>query len=104
MGTAQGDVSRTPLSERLQQATLKAWETLLILVMLTHTFTEFLFHYFVLQMLGIQGANKSEPGKNATKLAQIVCSTVLAGELSLLSALAAGHLVKSHLTLNRYCL
>ena len=55
-------------------------------------------------MLGIQGANKSEPGKNATKLAQIVCSTVLAGELSLLSALAAGHLVKSHLTLNRYCL
>jgi len=26
---------------------------------------------------------------------------VLAGELSLLSALAAGHLVKSHLTLNR---
>lgn len=54
-----------------------------------------------LKMLGIQGANKSEPGKNATKLAQIVCSTVLAGELSLLSALAAGHLVKSHLTLNR---
>ena len=101
MGTAQRDVSRTPLSERLQQATLKAWETLLVLVMLTHTFTEFLFH-FVLQMLGIQGANKSEPGKNATKLAQIVCSTVLAGELSLLSALAAGHLVKSHLTLNRY--
>ena len=101
MGTAQRDVSRTPLSERLQQATLKAWETLLILVMLTHTFT---FHYFVLQMLGIQGANKSEPGKNATKLAQIVCSTVLAGELSLLSALAAGHLVKSHLTLNRYYL
>lgn len=98
MGTSQRDVSRTPLSERLQQATLKTWETLLILVMLTHTFTE-----FVLQMLGIQGANKSEPGKNATKLAQIVCSTVLAGELSLLSALAAGHLVKSHLTLNRYC-
>lgn len=101
MGTAPRDVSRTPLSERLQQATLKAWETLLVF-MLTHTFTEFLFHCFVLQMLGIQGANKSEPGKNATKLAQIVCSTVLAGELSLLSALAAGHLVKSHLTLNRY--
>ena len=53
-------------------------------------------------MLGVHGANKSEPGKNATKLAQIVCGTVLAGELSLLSALAAGHLVKSHLTLNRY--
>lgn len=53
-------------------------------------------------MLGVRGANKSEPGKNSTKLAQIVCSTVLAGELSLLSALASGDLVKSHLTLNRY--
>lgn len=54
-----------------------------------------------LKMLGVGGANKSEPGKNSTKLAQIVCSTVLAGELSLLSALASGDLVKSHLTLNR---
>ena len=53
-------------------------------------------------MLGVRGANKSEPGKNSTKLAQIVCSTVLAGELSLLSALASGDLVKSHLSLNRY--
>ncbi len=32
---------------------------------------------------------------------QIVCGTVLAGELSLMSALAAGHLVKSHMTHNR---
>ena len=53
-------------------------------------------------MLGVHGTHDSEPGRNATKLAQIVCGTVLAGELSLLSALAAGHLVKSHLTLNRY--
>ena len=53
-------------------------------------------------MLGVRGPNKSEPGKNSTKLAQIVCGTVLAGELSLLSALASGDLVKSHLTLNRY--
>lgn len=54
-----------------------------------------------LKMLGVRGPNKSEPGKNSTKLAQIVCGTVLAGELSLLSALASGDLVKSHLTLNR---
>lgn len=54
-------------------------------------------------MLGVCGS--SEPGKsgdNASQLARIVCGTVLAGELSLLSALAAGHLVRSHLTMNRY--
>ena len=54
-----------------------------------------------LAMLGVKGSNKEAPGENATKLARIVCGTVLAGELSLLSALAAGHLVKSHLTHNR---
>lgn len=43
----------------------------------------------------------AEPGTNADKLAKIVCATVLAGELSLMSALAAGHLVKSHMRLNR---
>lgn len=41
------------------------------------------------------------PGENSQKLARIVCATVLAGELSLLSALASNHLVKSHLKLNR---
>lgn len=53
------------------------------------------------QMLGVQGADHNKPGENATQLARIVCGTVLAGELSLLSALAAGHLVRSHLTHNR---
>ncbi|XP_067665531.1 3-hydroxy-3-methylglutaryl-coenzyme A reductase-like isoform X2 [Haliotis asinina] len=53
-----------------------------------------------LQMLGVKGASSS-PGENARTLARVVCATVLAGELSLLSALAAGHLVKSHLTHNR---
>ena len=52
-------------------------------------------------MLGVQGAHHNKPGENATQLARIVCGTVLAGELSLLSALAAGHLVRSHLTHNR---
>lgn len=55
-----------------------------------------------LAMLGVRGPHKTNPGENASQLARIVCSTVLAGELSLLSALAAGHLVKSHLTHNRY--
>lgn len=57
-----------------------------------------------LGMLGVQGPNQDSPGENASLLARIVCGTVLAGELSLLSALAAGHLVKSHLTHNRYIL
>ncbi|KAM9392468.1 3-hydroxy-3-methylglutaryl-coenzyme A reductase-like [Pholidichthys leucotaenia] len=54
-----------------------------------------------LQMLGVQGASEVCPGKNAQELARIVCGTVLAGELSLMAALAAGHLVKSHMTHNR---
>lgn len=52
-------------------------------------------------MLGVQGTSLSEPGENARQLARIVCATVLAGELSLMAALAAGHLVKSHMTHNR---
>ena len=59
------------------------------------------FLSFPPQMLGVQGAHHNKPGENATQLARIVCGTVLAGELSLLSALAAGHLVRSHLTHNR---
>lgn len=53
------------------------------------------------QMLGVLGANQVCPGENARQLAKVVCGTVLAGELSLMSALAAGHLVKSHMTHNR---
>ncbi|KAH0952187.1 hypothetical protein HN011_000262 [Eciton burchellii] len=54
-----------------------------------------------LAMLGAKGAHSTQPGKNANKLASIVCATVLAGELSLMAALTAGHLVKSHLRHNR---
>uniref|UniRef100_A0A8C8MBB2 3-hydroxy-3-methylglutaryl-coenzyme A reductase n=1 Tax=Oncorhynchus tshawytscha TaxID=74940 RepID=A0A8C8MBB2_ONCTS len=54
-----------------------------------------------LQMLGVQGASLTGPGDNARQLASVVCATVLAGELSLMSALAAGHLVQSHMTHNR---
>ncbi|XP_060934707.1 3-hydroxy-3-methylglutaryl-coenzyme A reductase-like [Limanda limanda] len=54
-----------------------------------------------LLMLGVQGTSPNQPGENARQLARIVCATVLAGELSLMAALAAGHLVKSHMTHNR---
>nr|CAD7586039.1 unnamed protein product [Timema genevievae] len=54
-----------------------------------------------LEMLGVKGPNIEYPGENANRLARIVCATVLAGELSLMSALTAGHLVKSHLRHNR---
>ncbi|KAK9506957.1 hypothetical protein O3M35_008798 [Rhynocoris fuscipes] len=54
-----------------------------------------------LDILGVKGAHKSRPGENAAALARIICGSVLAGELSLLSALSAGHLVKSHLKHNR---
>ncbi|KAJ7568547.1 hypothetical protein O6H91_01G037200 [Diphasiastrum complanatum] len=54
-----------------------------------------------LNLLGVKGANQSTPGKNAQTLARIIAGTVLAGELSLMSALAAGQLVTSHLKYNR---
>lgn len=54
-----------------------------------------------LQMLGVQGASAENPGENARQLARIVCGTVMAGELSLMAALAAGHLVRSHMVHNR---
>ncbi|XP_026859991.2 3-hydroxy-3-methylglutaryl-coenzyme A reductase-like [Electrophorus electricus] len=54
-----------------------------------------------LQMLGVQGSSSDSPGENARTMAQVVCAAVLAGELSLMAALAAGHLVKSHMILNR---
>ena len=46
--------------------------------------------------------SSDSPGENSTMLARLVSGAVLAGELSLLSALAAGHLVKSHMTMNRW--
>lgn len=56
-----------------------------------------------LDLLGVKGASTESPGANARLLATIVAGTVLAGELSLMSALAAGHLVRSHMKYNRSC-
>jgi hydroxymethylglutaryl-CoA reductase (NADPH) len=55
----------------------------------------------MLEAIGVKGANLENPGDNARKLARVVAVGTLAGELSLLSALAAGHLVKSHMQHNR---
>jgi len=54
-----------------------------------------------LNLMGVKGPSKDKPGTNADQLARIVCATVMAGELSLMSALSAGHLIKSHMRLNR---
>ncbi|KAI4179854.1 MAG: hypothetical protein LQ346_007102 [Caloplaca aetnensis] len=55
----------------------------------------------MLDMLGVRGPHPTAPGDNARRLARIVAATVLAGELSLCSALAAGHLVSAHMKHNR---
>jgi len=54
-----------------------------------------------LEMLGVRGSNKEDPGANAKKLASIIASSVLAGELSLNAALASNHLISAHMALNR---
>ncbi|KAL1190023.1 3-hydroxy-3-methylglutaryl-coenzyme A reductase 1 [Cardamine amara subsp. amara] len=54
-----------------------------------------------LNLLGVKGASKESPGMNSRRLATIVAGAVLAGELSLMSAIAAGQLVRSHMKYNR---
>jgi len=53
-----------------------------------------------LQILGVYGPG-DPPGTNAKKFAEIVAGAVLAGELNLLAALAAGHLAQAHERLGR---
>lgn len=55
----------------------------------------------MLDLLGVRGAHMTNPGANAQQLARIIGAAVLAGELSLCSALAAGHLVRAHMSHNR---
>lgn len=55
----------------------------------------------MLDLLGVRGSHPTTPGENARKLARIMAAAVLAGELSLCSALAAGHLVRAHMAHNR---
>ncbi|KAK2015702.1 hypothetical protein LZ32DRAFT_615767 [Colletotrichum eremochloae] len=55
----------------------------------------------VLDFLGVRGPHPTQPGANARRLARIIAAATLAGELSLCSALAAGHLVRAHMQHNR---
>ncbi|KAL9115706.1 MAG: hypothetical protein Q9227_000074 [Pyrenula ochraceoflavens] len=55
----------------------------------------------MLDLLGVRGPHPTDPGANARQLARIMAAAVLAGELSLCSALAAGHLVSAHMAHNR---
>ena len=54
-----------------------------------------------LQLIGCAGSNQAAPGSNASLLARVVAAGVLSAELSLLSGLAAGHLVRAHMDLGR---
>ena len=53
-----------------------------------------------LQTIGCKGGGQT-PGENAQKLATVVAASTMAGELSLLAALAANTLVQAHMTHNR---
>lgn len=53
-----------------------------------------------LRILGVAGSGQP-PGTNASKLAEIIASAVLAGEISLIGAQAAGHLARAHKQLGR---
>ncbi|MDD4136495.1 MAG: hydroxymethylglutaryl-CoA reductase (NADPH) [Methanoregula sp.] len=53
-----------------------------------------------LKLLGVAGSG-TPPGTNARKLAEIIGAGVLAGELSLIGALAAQHLARAHQQLGR---
>lgn len=55
----------------------------------------------MLELLGVRGAHATTPGANSAQLARVIASAVMAGELSLMSALSSGHLISSHLKLNR---
>lgn len=55
----------------------------------------------MLDLLGVRGPHPTSPGENARQLAKIIACAVMAGELSLCAALAAGHLVQSHMAHNR---
>jgi hydroxymethylglutaryl-CoA reductase (NADPH) len=55
----------------------------------------------MLNLLGVAGSDPENPGANAELFAKQVASGVMAGELSLTAALSSGHLISSHMKLNR---
>ena len=55
----------------------------------------------LLSLVGCAGSNQGAPGANSQLLARVVAAGVLSAELSLMSGLAAGHLLSAHMKLNR---
>ncbi|MEN2999848.1 MAG: hydroxymethylglutaryl-CoA reductase (NADPH) [Acidilobaceae archaeon] len=53
-----------------------------------------------LSLMGVAGGGEP-PGTNALKFAEVLSAAVLAGELNLLAAIAAGHLARAHERLGR---
>lgn len=54
-----------------------------------------------LELMGLKGSHPDTPGQNASTLARVVAASVLAGELSLMSALTTNDLLSAHIKLNR---
>ncbi|GME32430.1 hydroxymethylglutaryl-CoA reductase [Neofusicoccum parvum] len=54
----------------------------------------------MLELIGARGADRAD-GSNAAQLAKTIAAAVLAGELSLCSALVTQDLIQSHMALNR---
>jgi hydroxymethylglutaryl-CoA reductase len=54
-----------------------------------------------LELMGLRGSHPEHPGQNASTLARVVAASVLAGELSLMSALTTNDLLSAHIKLNR---
>jgi len=55
-----------------------------------------------LDILNVKGSSlEGPPGTNSSWLARVICATVMAGELSLMSALSKGELTQSHMKYNR---
>lgn len=54
----------------------------------------------MLTLLGVKGSAETS-GDNARQLARVIGAAVMAGELSLMAALSSGHLISSHMKLNR---
>ena len=53
-----------------------------------------------LKAIGVKGGGET-PGENARQLAHVVAAATMAGELSLMAALASNSLVAAHMAHNR---
>jgi len=54
-------------------------------------------------MLGFKGDHPTHPGRNAQRLARLVAAAVMAGELSLMAALATGGCICGIIGVGMFC-